>query len=76
MTKQLLSGTTKVKINTLELSNVDDDYEEETMYIEAAQPIQTMGFDKESFVEDTDLQSLLNGDSNQGSFRYGVSDEL
>lgn len=68
--------TTKVKINTLTLTNVDDDYTEETMYIEAAQPIQTMGFDKEAFVEDADLHDLLKGDpvngSSSGSFRYGT----
>lgn len=75
--------TTKVKINTLTLTNVDDDYEEETMYIEAAQPIQSMGFDKESFVEDTDLECLLreriDGSMSSGSgasFRYGVSDDI
>ena len=63
-----------VKASTLTMTNVDDDYEEETMYIEAAQPIQTMGFDKESFVEDTDLESLLRGDSaGSTSFKYGSS---
>lgn len=73
--------TTKVKISTLTLTNVDDDYEEETMYIESAQPIQTMGFDKESFVEDTDLEALLKGEgfSKTGggvTFKYGVSDDI
>lgn len=74
--------TTKVKISTLTLTNVDDDYEEETMYIEAAQPIQSMGFDKESFVEDTDLECLLrqrvDGSMTDGgaSFKYGVNDDL
>lgn len=65
---------TQVKIDTLELSDVDDDYAEQTMYIEAEEPIQTMGFDKESFVEDTDLESLLKGDSastGSSNFKYG-----
>lgn len=69
-----------VKVDELELSNVDDDYEEETMYIESVQP--NMGFDKEAFVEDTDLKSLLTGrdyesESNNGmGFKYGDIDDL
>lgn len=49
-----------VRANQLTLTNVDDDYELQTMYVEAdEQPY--MGFDKESFCEDTDLDSLLKG---------------
>lgn len=70
---------TQVKADTLELSNVDDDYEEQTMYIESNEP--NLGFDKESFVEDTDLQSLLNGSNiNESSgnlgFKYGDLDDI
>lgn len=60
--------TTRVRANQLTLSDVDDAYELQTMYVEAEQPY--MGFDKESFVEDTDLESLLRGRSD-GS--YGTS---
>lgn len=60
--------TSNVKANQLTLSDVDDDFELQTMYVEAEQPY--MGFDKESFVEDTDLESLLRGRSD-GS--YGTS---
>lgn len=64
--------TSTVPINTLELTDVDTDYEEEALFIEAAEPIQTMGFDKESFVEDTDLESLLRGgaDGTSSGFKY------
>lgn len=49
-----------VRANQLTLTNVDDDYELQTMYVEAdEQPY--MGFDKEAFHEDTDLDSLLRG---------------
>lgn len=49
-----------VRANQLTLTNVDDDYELQTMYIETnEQPY--MGFDKEAFHEDTDLDSLLKG---------------
>lgn len=52
---------------------MDTDYEEETMYIESKEP--TMGFDKESFNEDTDLHDLLTGrnDGPNGlGFKYNV----
>lgn len=63
---------TRVKIASLTMTNVDDDYEEQTMYIESKDPVPNMGFDKESFVEDTDLESLLKGGAN-GSLDSGVS---
>lgn len=68
--------TSNVKAGQLELTNVDDDYEEQTMYIESAeQPY--MGFDKEAFNEDTDLDSLLRGRPGQSSFNYGnISDDF
>lgn len=68
--------TSNIKANQLTLSNVDDDYEIQTMYIESAeQPY--MGFDKEAFNEDTDLDSLLKGRPGQASFAYGnISDEF
>jgi hypothetical protein len=64
-----------VPANTLTLSDVDYDYEEETMYIESAVPIANMGFDREAFVEDTDLKSLLEGKPD-GSFdcKYDMGD--
>lgn len=65
---------TEVKADSLELTDVDTDYEEETMYIEAQEP--NMGFDKESFNEDADLHDLLTGsnvpDSSGMSFKYNV----
>ena len=69
----------QVKADTLEISNVDDDYELQTQYIESKEP--NLGFDRESFVEDTDLHSLLHGiDENASStglgFKYGDLDEL
>ena len=67
-------SVTEVPADSLELTNVDDDYAEETMYIESNEPIQNMGFDKESFVEDSDLESLLRGraDGSLGeTFKYG-----
>ena len=68
--------TSNVKARQLELTNVDDDYEIQTMYIESAeQPY--MGFDKEAFNEDTDLDSLLRGRPGQSSFNYGnISDDF
>lgn len=65
-----------VRAGQLELSDVDDDYEEQTMYIESAeQPY--MGFDKEAFNEDGDLDALLKGRPGQASFNYGnISDEF
>ena len=66
--------TSNVKANQLELSNVDDDMELETMYIEAA-PEPYMGFDKESFTEDTDLEALLKGDAT-GTYLKGTSCDL
>lgn len=68
-------SVTEVTADTLELSNVDDDYIEETMYIESSEAIQTMGFDKESFVEDTDLDSLLRGGASgaEPAFKYGAN---
>lgn len=69
---------TRVKISTLTMTNVDDDYEEQTMYIESNEP--NMGFDKEAFVEDTDLESLLRGGAdgsiNSGDFKYGGLNEF
>lgn len=70
---------TQVKADTLELSNVDDDYVEQTQYIESRE--QNLGFDKESFNEDSDLHSLLSGrDESAGSnglgFKYGDLDDL
>lgn len=70
---------TQVKADTLELSNVDDDYQEEAMYIESQQ--QNLGFDKESFNEDSDLHSLLNGRDDEASpsglgFKYGDINDL
>lgn len=62
-----------VKAGKLTMTDVDDAMELETMYIESdEQPY--MGFDKESFHEDTDLLSLLRGDA-QGNI-IGVSDEF
>lgn len=68
--------TSNVKASQLELTDVDDDYEIQTMYIESAeQPY--MGFDKEAFNEDTDLDSLLKGRPGQSSFNYGnISDDF
>ena len=68
--------TSNVKASQLELTDVDDDYEEQTMYIESAeQPY--MGFDREAFNEDTDLDSLLRGRPGQSSFNYGnISDDF
>lgn len=68
----------QVKADDLELSDVDTDYEEQTMYIEAKEP--NLGFDKESFNEDADLHDLLTGsnvpDSSGLSFKYGGSCDL
>lgn len=68
--------TTRVRANQLTLSDVDDAYELQTMYVEAEQPY--MGFDKESFVEDTDLESLLRGrsDGSYGTSYGDISAEL
>ena len=65
-----------VKSSQLTLSNVDDDYEEQTMYVEAEQPY--MGFDKESFTEDTDLESLLRGrsDGSMGTTYGDISSDF
>lgn len=69
---------TQVKADTLELSNVDDDYQEEAMYIESHE--QNLGFDRESFNEDTDLHSLLSGRDEASpsglGFKYGDIDDL
>lgn len=72
---------TQVPADQLQLTNVDDAYEEEAMYIESVEP--NMGFDKESFVEDTDLKSLLEdrieggaGTSSGLGFKYGDLDDL
>lgn len=57
----------RIKTSQLELSNVDDDVELETMYIESDETNSKepyMGFDKESFTEDTDLECLLKGNAN------------
>lgn len=68
--------TSNVKANQLELTNVDDDYEEQTMYIESAdQPY--MGFDREAFNEDADLDSLLRGRPGTTGLSYGrISDDF
>ena len=66
--KESQKGRTKsnVRANQLTLTNVDDDYELQTMYVEAdEQPY--MGFDKEAFHEDTDLDSLLKGRPGQST---------
>lgn len=70
---------TVVSANQLELSDVDTDYEEQTMYIESNEPY--MGFDKESFNEDSDLEALLRGDANGNigggaSFKYDANGDL
>lgn len=67
---------TQVKADTLTMTNVDDDMMEETMYIESVEPIQNMGFDKESFVEDTDLDSLLRGSSSSTGSSYNFNGDL
>lgn len=68
--------TSRVRANTLTLSDVDSDYQEQTMYVEAVQP--NMGFDKESFNEDADLEDLLKGrvgeSASGASFKYGDVD--
>lgn len=64
-----------VKANTLKMTDVDSDYEEQAMYIESYEPTQNLGFDKESFNEDTDLYSLLHGDD-AGSSNYDLRGDL
>lgn len=66
-------STSTENIGNLILTDVDSAYEEETMYIEADQTRQSMGFDKESFVEDSDLESLLKGSESNTAFKYGNS---
>lgn len=67
---------TEVKAQTLQMTNVDDDYELETMYIESYEPAQNMGFDKESFNEDGDLEDLLRGGATSSSsgLSYNLGD--
>lgn len=65
----------KVKINTLTMTDVDAADEQEELYLESYEPVPNMGFDKESFNEDIDLESLLKGDSNSSS-RYNFNGDL
>lgn len=69
-------SVTEVKAQTLQMTNVDDDYELETMYIESYEPDQTMGFDKESFNEDGDLEDLLKGGTTESKsgLAYNLGD--
>jgi hypothetical protein len=48
---------TRIPLNKLTLTDVDDDDLVEEVYIESVQP--TMGFDKQAFTESTDFNSLL-----------------
>lgn len=66
---------TQMPIDQLELTNVDDDYEEQTLYVESEVP--NLGFDNEAFVNDSDLESLLKDRVGEGpTCNYDMNGDL